>query len=64
MSTPKLLYRIPEAAELLGVTSNTVYRLIAAGQLRAVDVDASGRRPRTRVRHDDLQAFVDARTAA
>ncbi|MCW2902892.1 MAG: hypothetical protein JWO67_5157 [Streptosporangiaceae bacterium] len=54
---------IPEVMAVLGVKSkDTVYRLISAGELRTVDVSAYGR-TRTRVREDDLQAFIDARTS-
>ena len=52
-----------EAAEALGCSVNSVYRLIAQGELQTVDVaPAESRRPKTRVRRADLQAFIDART--
>lgn len=57
------LFTVPEAAEQLSVRStNTVYALIAAGKLRAVDIAATGSRSRTRIREDDLQAFIEANT--
>lgn len=58
-----LLLTIPQTAEKLSVATNTVYRLIACGDLRAVDMTVPGaKRPKTRVRRDDLEAFIDART--
>lgn len=61
MST-KLL-TIPEAAEELRLAANTVYKLIATGDLRAVDMAVAGaRKSKTRVRQDDLDAFIEARS--
>ena len=51
-----------EAGERLGVTAKSVYRLIALGELRAVDVAITGTRPKTRIRDDDLQRFINQRT--
>ena len=56
------LLTVPEAGEKLRVSPNTVLRLIALGKLRAVDVAATGRGTRTRVRDDDLQAYINANT--
>jgi excisionase family DNA binding protein len=59
----RLLYSIPETAEKLDVSPNTVYKLIADGDLRAVDMASStAKRSRTRVRADDIEAFIEART--
>lgn len=59
------LLRIPEAARELGCSGMHVYRLIASGELRAVDIAAKGARAsKLRVRRDDLTAFIDARTSA
>ncbi|MFB2571398.1 helix-turn-helix domain-containing protein [Micrococcus sp. IITD107] len=55
------LYSIPGAADVLGVSVRTVYRLIEQGRLRAIDISESPR-PRARVRADDLQQFIDVRT--
>jgi excisionase family DNA binding protein len=59
-----LLYTPKQAAHLLGGCSeNHVRNLIARGQLRAVDIAPKGsRRSKTRVRHDDLQRYVDQNT--
>lgn len=51
-----------EAGDRLGVTAKSIYRLIALGELRAVEVKVSGTRSKTRVRDDDLQDFIDRRT--
>lgn len=57
------LLTIPEVAARLGVKApNTVYRLIAAGKLRAVDVAVDGGKSKTRIRDDDLQAYIEAIT--
>jgi len=52
---------IPQVAERLKVSRNTVYRLIAAGELPAVTVSSL-----QRVSEADLQAYVErnTRTAA
>ena len=58
------LYTIPQTAELLGdVSGMHVYRLIAAGALRAVDIAAPGsRKSKTRVRSDDLADYIKRQT--
>lgn len=58
------LYTIPQTAELLGgVSEMHVYRLIAAGVLRVVDVASPGaRRSKSRVRSDDLAAYIEHHT--
>ena len=59
------LYTIPEAAERLRCSEMHVYRLIAAGALRAVDIAVPGaRRSKTRIRDDDLAAYIDGKTRA
>ena len=58
-----LLLTIPEAAAELKCHRDTVYQLIAAGQLKAVDIAVRvGTRTKTRVRRDDLIEFIDTRT--
>ena len=61
---PTELLTILQAAAVLGVKSGTpVYRLISEGELAAVDIGGRGsQRAKTRVRRDDLQAFIDKRT--
>lgn len=40
-----------------------IYRLIAAGELRAVDIATPGAgRSKTRVRGDDLNAYIERNT--
>jgi len=58
------LYSIPETAELLGGCSEVhVYRLIAAGVLRPVDIATPGsRRSKTRIRSDDLADYIERQT--
>lgn len=38
----KLLFKVKEAAEVLGVSRNTIKRLIQAGELEAFALDARG----------------------
>ena len=58
------LHSIIETAELLGGCSDMhVYRLIAAGELRAVDIATPGAgRAKTRIRSDDLADYIDRKT--
>lgn len=65
-SAPALvrLFTVPEARQFLRCSENHVYRLIAAGELRAVDIAQPGsRKSKTRVREDDLAAYIDAQTS-
>ncbi len=58
-----ILFTPREAAGRLSCSENHVYRLIARGALRAVDIAQPGsRKPKTRVRSDDLDADIEART--
>ena len=57
------LLTIAGAASQLGCSDMHVYRLIAAGELSAVDIAQPGaRRSKTRVRSDQVDAYIDART--
>ena len=55
------LYTVIEAAGVLGVSREYVYKRIAARELRVVEL-GTGTRAKQRVRQDDLDAFIDART--
>lgn len=58
-----VLFTPREAAGRLRCSENHVYRLIARGTLRAVDIAQPGSwKPKTRVRSDDLDAYIEART--
>lgn len=59
--TTTQLWTIGEAAERLRCSEMTVYRLITRGHLKAVDISTTGR-SKTRVRDDDLAAFIEDRT--
>ncbi len=50
------------AAQVLDCSRPHIYGLIAAGRLRAVEIKATGTRSKTRIREEDLQAFIDANT--
>lgn len=56
------LLSIPSAAAQLDCSRAHVYRLIAAGKLRAVELKATGTRPKTRIRAEDVEAFIDTHT--
>jgi excisionase family DNA binding protein len=51
----RLLLTVSEVAEATGLSSNAVYRAIAAGELRA-----SKLRRRLRVQRADLDAWIDS----
>ena len=50
----RLLYRVPEAAELLGVSRAFLYREIAAGRLKPVKLGAA-----TRIPAEELRRYVE-----
>jgi excisionase family DNA binding protein len=52
-NSERLLYRIPEAAALLGMSRTVIYELLAAGELTAVHIGAS-----VRVTAASLREFV------
>lgn len=57
------LLTVPGAAKFLGCSEMHVYRLVAAGQLRAVDISSEGaQRTKTRIRSDDLADYIDRKT--
>jgi excisionase family DNA binding protein len=60
---PSQLLSVDETAAVLACSRAHVYRLIAGNQLRSVQIKLSAsQRPKTRVRAEDLQAFIDAAT--
>lgn len=59
-SDPKpLAYSVVSAAKAIGVSKNTIWRLIAAGELTTFKLGA-----RTLIRADVLQAFIDRQSRA
>jgi excisionase family DNA binding protein len=57
------LYTPAEAGDRIRASESHVYRLIADGKLRSVDIAQPGsRKPKTRVRSDDLDAYIEAST--
>jgi len=65
MSASVQLHTTSDVAARLGVSTKTVLKYIADGDLRAVNLatrDAKGR-PTWRIRDDDLARFQNARTA-
>jgi excisionase family DNA binding protein len=62
-SRPTSLLTIKTAAGRLGCSDSHIYRLIAAGHLRAVDISPPGSgRTKTRVRDDDLADYIERHT--
>lgn len=59
--TPRLL-SVTHAAAHLDCSRAHVYRLIEAGHLRTVEIRATGTRTKTRVRAEDLAAYIDTQT--
>jgi excisionase family DNA binding protein len=57
--TAKLAYSVSEVGQALGVSRPTIYRLINAGELRAIKIVG-----RTVVTADDLDAFLASREVA
>jgi excisionase family DNA binding protein len=57
------LFPPAEVAKRLGCSEPHIYRLVEAGALRAVDISQPGsRRSKTRIRSDDLAAYIEERT--
>ena len=60
---PLVLHSIPAAAARLDCSVNHVYRLIASGDLRAVETALpTAKKSKTRVRSDDIDAWIKAHT--
>jgi len=51
----RLLYRVTEVAEALGLSRAKVYELLTSGALRSVRIDGA-----RRIRSADLEAFVES----
>jgi excisionase family DNA binding protein len=62
-TTGTRLLSVTTVADRLECSRNHVYALIAKGGLHAVDLRASGKKAKTRIRESDLEAFIEARTA-
>lgn len=57
---PERLLSIPEVAERLRASRSTVYRLIAAGDLHAVEFGAVGVTKRYRIPASELDRYIDS----
>lgn len=55
---------VTEVAARLGVGRMTAYRLIANGELAAINVGTGGTRPRLRVTEAALRDFINSRRIA
>lgn len=56
------LLSLKEAGERLGVSHDTVNRLVRQGALRVADVSAGAQRARLRISEDELARFIESRT--
>ncbi len=59
MKHSKLLYKVPEAADALGLSRAKVYQLVGSGALPSVKIDGA-----RRIKAADLSAYVDRLGAA
>ena len=60
---PKEFYSVLECSKIYRVSVSTVRdRWIADGELRAVNVNAPGKRPKWRIHRDDLERFRTLRS--
>lgn len=53
-----ILLTVPEAADELRVCKDTVYALIAAGDLRARNIARPGSRSKTRIERTSIEEYV------
>jgi excisionase family DNA binding protein len=59
------LYTPAEAGERIRASESHIYRLVADGVLRSVDIAQPGsKKPKTRIRSDDLDAYIETSTRA
>jgi excisionase family DNA binding protein len=57
------LHSVAEAADILGCSEMHVYRLIAAGELSAVDIATPGAgRSKSRIRSDVVADYIERHT--
>lgn len=57
----RILYTVAEAAKLLSVSPDFIYRRINAGEMHAVDL--GGERKNQRITRAELDRYIDARIA-
>lgn len=62
MATQTRLMSVAAAAEQLDCSRGHVYNLIAAGEFQAVDIHATGKRPKTRVLAAEVEAYIARQT--
>jgi len=59
------LYSVAEAAANLGCSKPHVYRLIAAGELKIIDIATPGaNRTKNRIGSEDLVAYIERHSAS
>jgi len=59
------IYTIPQVAQLLSVSRQTVYALIGSGDLNPIDVSTSASpRPRMRITATEVNRFTSSRAIA
>jgi excisionase family DNA binding protein len=63
-TTKTQLLTMQDAAEQLDCSRSYIYRLIASGQLRSVDIKVKGnKRSKTRVYASEVEAFIASNTS-
>lgn len=53
-----MLLTVQQVSTETGFSAQKIHRLIASGNLKAIDTNPSGRKPRWSIRRDDLNAFL------
>ncbi len=53
-------YSTEEVAKFMGVSYQTVYRLVKNGKIKAINVAQSGTKKTFRIRAEEIQAYYDS----
>ncbi|MFI8597727.1 helix-turn-helix domain-containing protein [Rothia koreensis] len=61
-TTVQRLYKVAEAAEILGASPSYIYARLDDGTLPYVDLGQGTTRAKTRIRATDLETFITDRT--
>lgn len=61
-TTPTRLMSVTAAAKQLDCSRGHIYNLIATGAFKAVDIHATGKRPKTRVLAAEVEDYIARQT--
>lgn len=53
-------HSLAQAAEAMGVSYHTLFRMVHNGKIKAMNVAKSGKKPIYGIRAEDIQAYYDA----